>query len=60
VKAVDFAKNLADFNNKEVHKKFKSAVDPMSERYDKNKLDEKEKMKQKWLEMFPEDVDIFK
>jgi rep len=55
-----YNKNLADFNNKEVHKKFKSAVDPMSERYDKNKLDEKEKMKQKWLEMFPEDVDIFK
>lgn len=32
----------------------------MAERYDKKALEEKEEMKRKWLEMFPEDADMFK
>lgn len=32
----------------------------MVDRYDKKRLKEKEERKRKWLEMFPEDVDLFK
>ena len=32
----------------------------MAERYDKKALEEKEEMRRKWLEMFPEDADMFK
>jgi len=55
-----YNKNLADFNNEEVNKKFKSTIEPMSERYDKKRLEEKERRKKEWLAMFPEDVDLFK
>lgn len=55
-----YKKPLIDFNSKEVDKKFKPAIEPMIERYDKKRIEEKEKRKKEWLAMFPEDVDIFK
>lgn len=55
-----YNKQLLDFTAEEMDKKFKPTVEPMSDRYDKKRLEEKEKMKQKWLELFPEDIDMFK
>ena len=55
-----YNKQLLDFTAEEMDKKFKPTVEPMADRYDKKRLEEKEKMKQKWLELFPEDIDMFK
>ncbi|EHL17553.1 hypothetical protein HMPREF9628_02212 [Peptoanaerobacter stomatis] len=55
-----YNKPLLDFNTEEANKKFKDSVEPMVDRYDKKRLKEKEERKRKWLEMFPEDVDLFK
>ena len=55
-----YNKQLLDFNQEEVDKKFKPTAEPMAERYDKKALEEKEEMKRKWLEMSPEDADMFK
>ena len=55
-----YNKQLLDFTAEEMDKKFKPTVEPMSDRYDKKRLEEKEKMKQKWLELFPEDIDMVK
>ena len=54
-----YNKPLEDFNDEEVNKKFVPAPEPMSERYDKKAIAKKEEMKRKWLEMFPEDENIF-
>lgn len=55
-----YNKPLEDFNDEEVNKKFVPAPEPMSERYDKEVIAKKEEMKKKWLEMFPEDANMFK
>ena len=55
-----YNKQLLDFTAEEMDKKCKPTVEPMADRYDKKRLEEKEKMKQKWLELFPEDIDMFK
>ena len=53
-----YNKPLEDFNDEEINKKFVPAPEPMSERYDKEKLKQKEEMKKKWLELFPEYMNI--
>lgn len=55
-----YNKQLLDFTDEEVNKKFKPTAEPMVERYDKKRLEEKEEMRRKYLELFPEDADIFK
>lgn len=48
-----------DFTDVEVNKEFLNSPEPMSERYDEEKLKQKEEMKKKWLKLFPEDKDMF-
>lgn len=55
-----YNKQLLDFTAEEVDKKFKPTPEPMAERYNQKRLEEKEEMRRKYLEMFPEDADMFK
>lgn len=55
-----YNKTLTDFNNEEVEKEFVNVPEPMAERYNQKEIERREEMKRKWLEMFPEDKDIFK
>lgn len=43
-----------------MNKEFLNSPEPMSERYNEEKLKQKEEMKKKWLDLFPEDENIFK
>lgn len=54
-----YSKDIMNFTDEEVSKEFLNSPEPMSERYDKEKLKQKEEMKKKWLELFPEDKKIF-
>lgn len=55
-----YNKTLTDFNDEEVEKEFVNVPEPMAERYNQKEIERREEMKRKWLEMFPEDKDIFK
>ena len=49
-----------NFTNAEVNKEFLNSPEPMAERYNQKEIERREEMKRKWLEMFPDDKDIFK